>query len=257
MLFQDRMEAGRKLAHALQPYRAQHPVVLAIPRGGVPMAEVVARALHAELDVVLVRKIGMPDWPEFAAGAVDESGWVYRNPQAGDSPALERHLKDQGRRELETLRQRRRQYTPHRPPVPVRGRVVIVVDDGLATGSTMMAALHALRQQQPARLVCAVPVAPPDILNKLGAHADEVVCLHATPDFQAVGQFYRHFDQVDDAQVVAVLHRQGGCPATGTAGRRGADRPAGCDAGGPVASGRWPPAGGVCPWQRQQPPQPA
>ncbi|MDD2545930.1 MAG: phosphoribosyltransferase family protein [Burkholderiaceae bacterium] len=212
MHFQDRLEAGRLLARALARFKGQHPLVLAIPRGAVPMGQAVAEALGGELDVVLVRKIGAPDWAEYAVAAVDESGWVYRNPQVPDSPDLRAHIAAQREVELARIRQRRAQYTPGRGPVAVRGRTVIVVDDGLATGATMIAALHGLRQQQPAQLVCAVPVAPPDILPKLGDLADTVVCLHQAPDFQAVGQFYTDFSQVEDAEVIAVLRGPAAAP---------------------------------------------
>ena len=205
MQFQDRLDAGRQLAAALQHYRGRDALVLAIPRGAVPMGRLIAETLQAELDVVLVRKIGAAYNREFAVGAVDESGWIYRNPEAGDDQALRQHIESQGRAELATIRQRRQLFTPGRGPAEVRGRIVIVVDDGLATGATMIAALHLLRQQQPARLVCAVPVAPSDLVDKVGAYADEVVCLHQSPRFQAVGQFYRHFEPVEDEEVVAVL----------------------------------------------------
>lgn len=207
MQFQDRLDAGRRLAQALAPYQAQHPLVLAIPRGAVPMARLVAEALKGELDVVLVRKIGAPDWAEFAVAAVDESGWLYRNPDVPDSPGLRAHIARQQAVELARIRQRRAQYTPGCGPVQVQGRTVIVVDDGLATGATMIAALHGLRQQGPAQLVCAVPVAPPEVLARVRPLVDAVVCLHTAPEFHAVGQFYADFTPVEDAEAMAALHR--------------------------------------------------
>ena len=213
MLFHDRIEAGHQLARALHTYQGRSPLILAIPRGAVPMGRALADDLQGELDVVMVRKIGAPYNPEFALGAVDEGGWVYRNPWAGDDSSVRRHIEAESKVQLDVLRRRRAQYTPGRAPVDPAGRIVIVVDDGLATGSTMIAALHALRSRKPARLICAVPVAPPDVLDKIGAYADEVVCLHTPADFQAVGQFYRHFDQVEDEEVIAVLRRDQGARA--------------------------------------------
>jgi predicted phosphoribosyltransferase/predicted alpha/beta-hydrolase family hydrolase len=214
VLFNDRIQAGHALARALHKYHGRAPLILAIPRGAVPMGRALADDLQGELDVVMVRKIGAPYNPEFALGAVDESGWIYRNPWAGDDPAVLRHIQAESQVQLDVLRRRRAQHTPGRTPVDPAGRVVIVVDDGLATGSTMIAALHALRSRKPARLICAVPVAPPDVLEKIGAYADEVVCLHTPEDFQAVGQFYRHFDQVEDDEVIAVLQASQGVRPT-------------------------------------------
>ena len=204
-MFQDRADAARQLAAALQAYRGQHPLVLAIPRGAVPMAKAVAAALQGDFDVVLVRKLRLPFQPEVAMGSVDESGWTYLAPYAASVGA--EAIATEKRWQMDTIRQRRAQYTPLRAPIAPTGRTVIVVDDGLATGATMIAALHGLRQQHPARLVCAVPVSSPEALEKIRPLADEVVCLQVPLDFQAVGQFYRNFPQVDDGEVIALMAR--------------------------------------------------
>ena len=204
-VFTDRDDAARQLALALRHFQGQHPLVLAIPRGAVPMGVTLAQALGGELDVVLVRKLAAPGAPEFAVGAVDESGWTWVAPHAAAWGADQDYLAEETARQRQTIRQRRAQYTPIRPPIDPAGRVVIVVDDGLATGATMVAALHSLRQQAPARLVCAVPVASPEALALIRPLADEVVCLQAPAGFEAVGQFYRHFPQVEDSEVVRLL----------------------------------------------------
>ncbi len=205
MLFRDREDAARRLAEALVRYRGRNPLVLAIPRGAVPMARIIADELGGEVDVVLVRKLRAPGNPEFAIGAVDETGWTYLADHARHVAGSQGYIESEKEAQLKVMRERRASYTPVRPPLDPAGRIVIVVDDGLATGSTMIAALHALRARQPQKLVCAVPVAPPETLEKVRPYADEVVCLSAPAMFYAVGQFYASFPQVGDDEVVALL----------------------------------------------------
>ncbi len=205
MLFHDRLDAARQLAAALAHLRGSRPRVLAIPRGAVPMAALVARALDGDLDIVLVRKLGAPFSDEYAVGAVDETGWVYVTPHAAAAGADAEHLARTRREQMAEIARRRAAYTPGRQAPAVRDRTVIVVDDGLATGSTMLAALHAVRQGAPAHLVCAVPVASAESLALVRPVVDELVCLQTPAGCQAVGQFYRHFPQVDDEAVVRAL----------------------------------------------------
>ena len=207
IIFASRTDAARQLAEALAKFRGRNPLVLAIPRGAVEMGRVLADELEGEIDVVLVRKLRSPQSAEFAVGAIDETGWAYVADYAASAGADDAYLAREKRDQLELLRKRRALYTPARPPIDPRGRVVIVVDDGLATGATMIAALHAARSKQPERLVCAVPVAAPDSLERVRPYADEVVCLEAPEEFFAVGQFYRQFGQVEDDEVVDLLAR--------------------------------------------------
>lgn len=209
MLFANRHQAADRLAAALAAYKGKHPLILAIPRGAVPMGLRLAQALGGELDVVLVRKLRAPFNPEFALGSIDESGWSYIADYAESAGGTPAYLEQETKAQLDTIKKRRAQYTPLRPPIDPAGRTVIVVDDGLATGATMISALHALRAQKPARLVCAVPVAPPDTLEKIRGYADEVVCLQTPAFFQAIGQFYADFPQVDDEEVIEILRQAG------------------------------------------------
>ena len=193
------------LAERLGAYAGRRPLCLGIPRGGVVMAAVIAKALGGEVDVVLVHKLGAPGQPEFAVGAVDEEGRVTVSERARRLGINESYLRHEAAVQLDRLRQRRALYTPVRPPIPVEGRDVIVADDGLATGATMIAALQALRPRKPARLIAATAVAPADTLEKVAPLADETVCLEVPDVFYAVGQFFRNFDQVEDDEVITML----------------------------------------------------
>jgi putative phosphoribosyl transferase len=210
--FADRRAAGRALADTLRPYAHRSDVVvLALPRGGVPVAFEVAIALGAPLDVLVVRKLGVPYHPELAMGAIASGGAAYINQDvvqmARVSPHQLERVREQEQQELERREQR---YRAGRRPLEIRGKTVIVVDDGLATGASMHAGLSALRALRPARLVAAVPVAPADAAGRLEELADEFVCVMTPPDFSAVGQFYERFDQVDDDTVRTLLERSAG-----------------------------------------------
>ena len=205
--FRDRTDAGQQLAEALSSLRGQHPLILAIPRGGLPIGRIVADRLDGELDIVLVRKIGAPGNPEYAIGAVDEAGTIQQSDDARLAGADDHYIKHEAAEQLAIIRARRQGYGLGRPPIDPAGRTVVVVDDGLATGATMRAALLAVRARKPARLVCAIPVASPRGLVSVTDVADDLVYLSAPGHFRAVGQFYMQFPAVDDSEVVHLLMR--------------------------------------------------
>jgi len=200
--FDDRLDAARQLAAQLSPLQLQHPLVLAIPRGAVPIGAVLADALEGDLDVVLVHKLGAPYNPEFAIGAVDEHGNCVLAPEADPDSAW---VREERARQVALLQQRRDLFSAGREPFDPRGRTVIIVDDGLATGATMAAALRVTRAALPLAQIAAAPVASPEALALVAPLAERVVCLHAPADFRAVGQFYRSFPQVDEAEAVRLV----------------------------------------------------
>ena len=204
-MFLDRTEAANKLAEKLLVYRGKNPLVLAIPRGAVPMAKIITEKLGGSIDVVLVRKLRAPFHPEFAIGSVDESGWTYIADYAASTGADNEYIQREKQTQMDVIKSRRAEYTPIRPSIDPKGRIVIIIDDGLATGATMISALHALRDRKPAKLICAVPVSPAETLEKVAELADELVCLEVPEDFQAVGQFYANFPQLGDDEVMQIL----------------------------------------------------
>jgi putative phosphoribosyl transferase len=206
-VFEDREDAGRALAKALAEHRgAADSIVLALPRGGVPVAFEIAQGLDLPLDVLVVRKLGLPSQPELAMGAIASGGAIVLNEDVlRFLPGRREDLEQVRRHEQAELERREREYRGDRPPLEMAGRVGILVDDGLATGATMEAAVQALRAIRAKRVVVAVPVASVQARDRIAAVADEVVCLEMPPYFSAVGQWYRNFDQTSDAEVEDLL----------------------------------------------------
>lgn len=216
-LFADRRAAGRALAQALAAKHLTDPVVLALPRGGVPVAAKVASALGAPLDIVLVRKIGVPFQRELAVAAVVDGGEpevVVNEDVARLAGVTPEYIDAQVELELEEIDRRRKAYVQERARVPLEGRTVILVDDGIATGASVRAALKALRRKAPKALILAIPVAPPDTVEALAKEVDEVVCLHAPEPFFAIGMHYVDFHQMSDDEVIAILAERSGEPAS-------------------------------------------
>jgi predicted phosphoribosyltransferase len=215
-MFRDREDAARQLAERLMGRELHAPLVLAIPRGGVVTGAVLARALGAELDVVLSRKLRAPGQPELAVGAVSEDGRVYLNHHLrAFLDRMEVYLAEERRYQLAEIARRKALFRSVRPQAPVAGRSVIVTDDGIATGATMIAALQVVKAQGPREVIVAVPVASPDRLDEVRRWCDEVVCLLSPEAFWAIGQFYEDFTQVEDEQVLDLLRQSR--PATGQA----------------------------------------
>jgi predicted phosphoribosyltransferase len=204
-MFRDRADAAEKLAEKLMVYQGKNPIILAIPRGAIPMAKIIAKRLRGSFDVVLVRKLRAPMYKELAIGSVDESGWTYISDFAASVGADSDYIASEKQAQMDVIHLRRQQYTPLRPPLNPSGRIIIVVDDGLATGATMISALHGLKSKKPSKLICAVPVSPVETLYKIAEFADEVICLEQPTDFQSVGQFYEDFPQIDDEEVIEIL----------------------------------------------------
>ncbi len=204
MRFKSREHAAELLVQRLRTsYQNKHPLVLGVPRGAVPMAKIIADALAGELDVVLVHKLTHPEQAELAIGAIDEAGNAFVNDWAVDLDPV--YLEAEKKCQLAVLRQRRARYTPWRQSIDPHDRVVIVVDDGIATGSTMTAALRALRVHKPKKLVGAVAVASPDAARALRHECDAMVCLNVPAEFCSVGRFFDDFAQVTDEEVIAIL----------------------------------------------------
>lgn len=206
LIFRDREDAAMQLAEQLKELELRDPLVLGIPRGGVVTGAVLARELGAELDITLSRKLRAPHQPELAVGAVGEDGHVYLDKHTAEAPGITAGYVERERQyQITEITRRQKLFRAAKPAAPIEGRSVIVTDDGIATGSTMIAALRVVRNQRPHELIVAVPVAPPDRLGPIRERCDRLICLHAPEVFWAVGQFYREFEQVSDEQVVKLL----------------------------------------------------
>jgi putative phosphoribosyl transferase len=207
--FRDRQEAGRLLARELREYQGQKAVTLGIPRGGIVVARELAHAIDAELDVVLAHKLRTPGHAELAMGSVAEDGKLFLNEGVvRELGVSEMYIEQEKRRQLAEIRRRVELIRQVRPKVPLSSRIVIVTDDGVATGATTQAALWAVRLERPSKLVVALPVGPEDTIARLAEDADEMICLRAPPLFAAVGQFYLRFQPVEDDELLQILQKE-------------------------------------------------
>lgn len=207
--FSGRVEAGQLLARELEKLRGQKAVVLGIPRGGIVVAYQIARELEADLDIILSHKLGAPGNPELAIGAVCEDGKLFVDETITSCVgADDSYIQSEKTRQLQQIARRVQRYRDVLPKLALEARVVIVTDDGVATGATMQAALWAVRQERPEEIVAALPVGPEDTLTKLSENADETICLQAPPFFSAISQFYLQFTQVEDEQLLEILEEE-------------------------------------------------
>jgi putative phosphoribosyl transferase len=215
-MFTDRREAGQRLLNRLGPIDPENTVILALPRGGLPVADVIAEALGVPLDIVLVRKVGVPGQPELAVAAVTDGKTpkITVNEDVARMTGLNHaDIARLAERELPEIHRRREIYLNGRPSAPLAGKVVVVVDDGIATGATLRAALRLVRDADPVRVIAAVPVAPAATIAALESECDEVICLECPADFRAVGLHYRDFEQVSDETVSEIIERHARRPS--------------------------------------------
>jgi predicted phosphoribosyltransferase len=210
-MFRDRNHAARELAGRLVEYKGRKPLVLGIPRGGVVIASILARELEGELDVVLARKLRSPVNPELAMGSVAENGNVHLNASVIAALGITTEtIEEERQAQLRVIESRADAYRRIVPKIPMKDRIVIITDDGIATGATMAAAIDTARAETPQKLVIALPVGPPEKIDEMQAAVDEMVCLSAPANFQAVGQFYESFCQVEDSEVEQILREFAG-----------------------------------------------
>lgn len=207
-MFKDRVEAGKILAGALSEYKSKSTIVLAIPRGGVIVAYEVAKALNAPLDIIIPRKIGAPGQPELAIGAVTEDGTTILNQDIIQHLKVsDDYIKAEAKRQVEEIKKRIQMYIGDKPRLSIRGKVVILIDDGVATGATIRAAIASIRKREPNLIVLAIPLGPKDTIKELRKDADKVICLMTPEPFFAIGQFYENFEQISDEEVIQILNK--------------------------------------------------